>query len=102
MEKVKSADDWAFIPATEWVRQLAEETAAFDVAKVVEGESRRGERWQMEWDQIVTLSVKPDQRSVVLFVQTRQHLSPNTALGVFQKLRWVPPDGILLLCVPYI
>jgi hypothetical protein len=42
------------------------------------------------------------QRRVDLFVQARQQLSPNTVLGIFQKLRWVPPDGVLLVCAPYI
>src|SRR5262245_54769046 len=102
MEKVKTADERVFILAAEWVRRLAEETAAFEIARVVEGEPRHGDRRQMGWDQVITLSVKPDQRRVDLFVQTRQQLSPNTVLGVFQKLKWVPPDGVLLICAPYI
>jgi hypothetical protein len=91
-----------FLPAAEWVRRLAEESAAFEVAKVVEAETERGDRRPMEWDYVITLSVKPDHRRVDLYVQTRQQLSPSTALGVFQKLRWVPPDGVLLVCAPYI
>src|SRR5205823_10771788 len=62
---------------------------------------KRGDRKLMEWDHVITLSVKPDGRRVDLFVQTRQQLSPATVLGVFPRLRWVPPDGILLVCAPY-
>jgi hypothetical protein len=102
MEKVKTADQRAFFSAADCIRRLAEETAAFEVAKVVEAQSRRGDRRQMEWDQVITLAVNPDQRRVDLFVQTRQQLSPNTVLGVFQKLKWVPPDGVLMICAPYI
>lgn len=102
MEKVKTASERVFFPVAESVRRLAEETAAFEVAKVVETQSRRGNRRQIEWDHVITLTVKPDQRRVDLFVQTRQQLSPNTVLGVFQKLKWVPPDGVLLISAPYI
>jgi hypothetical protein len=97
--KTSEAD---FLPAAEWVRRLAGETLAFEVAKVVEAEPKRGDRRRMEWDLVITLSVKPDHRRVDLFVQTRQQLSPATVLGVFQRLRWVPPDGVLLVCAPYI
>ena len=100
--KVKVTDERAFIPAAEWVRRLAEETAAFEIAKVVEVESRRGDRRHMEWEQVITLSVKSDRRPVDVFVLTRQHLSPNTLLGVFRNLKWVPAHGVLLICAPYI
>ena len=102
MPKVKSADDRAFLPAAEWVRRLAEETAAFKIAKVVDGESMRADPRKMDRDQVVSLSVKPDQRQVDLFIQTRQQLLPNTVLGLFQKLKAIRPDGVLLLCAPYI
>lgn len=92
----------SFFQAAEWVRRLAKETAAFEVAKIVEPESKRGDKRQMEWDHVITLSVKPDNHHVDLFVQTRQHLPPTTALGLFQRLRWVPPDGVPLVCAPYI
>jgi len=101
MDKRKTADT-SFFQAAEWVRQLAKETAAFEVVKIVEAESKRGDRRQMEWDHVITLSAKPDNRRVDLFLQTRQQLSPQTVLGVFPKLRWVPPDGTLLVCAPYI
>jgi len=102
MEKVKSTSNRAFAPAAEWVRQLAEETAAFEIAKVVEGASKRVDQRKMEWNQVITLSVKPDQRQVDLFVLTRQHLLPNMVLGLLQKLHANRPDGVLLLCTPYI
>lgn len=101
MESMKTAEV-DFLPAAEWVRRLGEETAAFEVAKVVEAEPGRGDRRSMAWDHVITLSVKPDNRRVDLYVQTRQQLSPATALGVFQRLRWVPPDGVLLVCAPYV
>lgn len=100
-EKRKIAET-NFLQAAEWVRRLAEETAAFEVAKVVEAQPERGERRPMEWDYVITLSFKPDHRRVDLFVQTRQQLSPATVLGLFPRLRWVPPDGVLLVCAPYI
>lgn len=100
--KVKSADNRAFIPASEWIQRLSEETAAFEIAKVVDGESVRTDPRKMEWDQVVTLSVKPDQRQVDVFVHTRQHFLPNTVLGLFQKLQTIPPDGVMLLYTPYI
>jgi hypothetical protein len=100
MEAMKTAEA-SFLPAADWVRRLGEETAAFEVAKVVE-QAKRGGRRPMEWDQVITLSVKPDHRRVDLFVETRQQLSPAAVLGVFQRLGWVPPDGVLLVCAPYI
>ena len=102
MEKRKAVAEASFIPAAEWFRRLAEETAAFEVAKVVEPETKRSNGRQSEWDNIITLLAKPDNRRVELFVQTRQQLSPQTVLGLFPRLKWVPPDGILLVCAPYI
>ena len=102
MQKRKTGAEPSFVTAAEWVRRLGEETAAFKVAKVVEAEPGRGDRRPMEWDYVITLSAKPDNRRVDLFVQTRQQLSPQTVLGVFPKLKWVPPDGILVICAPYI
>jgi hypothetical protein len=55
----------------------------------------------MAWDYVVTLSTA-DHRRVDLFVETRPQISPQTVLAVFQRLRWVPPDGLLLVCAPYI
>lgn len=99
MKKVKTTDDRAFEPAAEWVRQLAEETAAFEV---VEGNSERVDQRKMEWDQVITLSVRPDGRPVDLFVLARRHILPSTVLGLFQILKRIRPDGVLLLCTPYI
>jgi len=48
------------------------------------------------------ISLKPDQRQVDLLVQTRQHLLPNTVLGLLQKLKGDRPEGAILLCTPYI
>jgi hypothetical protein len=56
----------------------------------------------MEWDYVITLSTQPDNRRVDLFVETRSQLTPQTTLAVFQKLKWVPPDGLFLVCAPYV
>ena len=98
MVKVKIAQDRAFVPAGEWVRRLAEETTAFEIVNAVEGKAKRADQRKMEWDHVITLSVKPDHRRVDLLVQTRQHLLPNTVLGLFQKLKGDRPEGTLLLC----
>lgn len=102
MEKVKSAQDRASVPAAEWVRRLAEETTVFEVVDAVEEKAKRVGQRKLEWDQVITLSVGPDQRRVDLLVETRQHLLPNTVLGIFQKLNAGRPDGTPLLCAPYI
>ena len=102
MEKVKYPNARARIPAAEWIRRVAEQTAAFEIAEIVEGRPRHADRRTIECDQVITLSVKPDQRRVDLFVQTRQHLSPNTVLGLFHRLKEIRLDGVLLLCTPYI
>src|SRR5437588_761285 len=102
MQKWKTVDERTSLPTAEWVRRLGQETAAFEVAKVVEAEASRGAGRQTAWDQVITLLTKPDQRRVDLFVQIRQQLSPSTVLGLFQRLKWVPPDGVLLICASYI
>jgi hypothetical protein len=102
MQKMKPVGEASFLPAAEWVRRLGEETAAFEVAKAVEAEPKRGDRRHKEWDQVITLSAKPDNRRIKLFVQTRQQLSPQTVLGVFPRLKMVPPDGVLMVCAPFI
>ena len=102
MEKVKSAYGRAFVPAAEWVRRLAEETTAFEIVNAVEEKATRADQRKVRWDQVITLSVKPDQRQVDLLVQTRQHFLPNTVLGLFQKLKGDRPESAILLCAPYI
>jgi hypothetical protein len=99
---VKQIDEPTSIPVAEWVRQLASETAAFEIVKVVESESVRADGRRMEWDYVITVSTQPDHRRVDLFVETRPQLSPQTALAVFQRLKWVPPDGLLMVCAPYV
>ena len=64
MEKVKSAYGRAFVPAAEWVRRLAEETTAFEIVNAVEEKATRADQRKVRWDQVITLSVKPDQRQV--------------------------------------
>lgn len=102
MENVKTADERTFSSAAEWVRRLAEETAAFEIAEVVDRQSKATDQRTLQWDQVISISVEPDQRQVDLFLQTRQHLLPNTVLGLFQRLKEDRPDGVLLLCAPYI
>lgn len=99
---MKLAGSRAVRPAAEWVRRLGEETAAFQVVKVVAAESRRIDPRKKDWDQVVTLAVRPDQRQVELFLLSRRHLLPNTVLGLFQKLPAIRPAGVLVLCAPYI
>jgi hypothetical protein len=102
MKNRKIRDEAFSIPAAEWVRQLGRETASFEVVKVVEAEPIPPSRRRMEWDYIITLSTGPDNHRVDLFVETRSALTPQTALAVFQRLKWVPPDGLLLVCAPYV
>src|SRR5207245_1888390 len=99
MNNRKAVSEASFIPAGEWIRRLGRETASFEIASVVEGKSARRET---EWDSIITLSVPPDDRRVDLFVHTRPQLTPQTALATFQRLKWVPPHGLLMVCAPYI
>ncbi|MFM7059374.1 MAG: type IV toxin-antitoxin system AbiEi family antitoxin [Planctomycetota bacterium] len=102
MEKVKTEQEMASVPAAELVRRLAKETTAFEIVNAVEEKAKRADQRKVRWDQVITLSVKPDQRQVDLLVQTRQHLSPNTLPGLFQKLNGDRPEGAILLCAPYI
>lgn len=99
MKTRKTRGEAAFFPASDWVRQVGRDTGAFDVTSVTEGKSAKRET---AWDFIITLSIPPDERRVNLFVQTRSELSPQAALLAFEKLKWVPPDGILTICAPYI
>ncbi len=102
MKKVKFGENPAFNPVTEWVRRLAVECLAFEIVKTAEGKSIRADRRKLEWDQVITISIKPGRRRVDLLVLSRQHLSPSTLLLIFQKLKGDHPDGTLLLCAPYI
>ena len=102
MEKVKTVGDRTSHPAAEWVRRLGEQTGAFEIAEVAEDDSKRADQRKLAWDQVIRVSVNPDQRPVDLFVQTRQHLLPNTVLGLIQKLKEGHADGVRLFCVPYL
>jgi hypothetical protein len=92
--KVKQIGDRDFSQPADWVRKLAEETTAFEVVRV----SRQGD----QWDQIITLSVKPGRQQVGLFVLTRQQISPSTVLSVLPKFKSLPSAGVPILCAPYI
>ncbi|MGL4419449.1 MAG: hypothetical protein ACRCZF_02175, partial [Gemmataceae bacterium] len=88
--------------ASDRVRQVAAETAAFEIVSDVDGYSTPVVRQNQEWDEIITLLVKPDQRRVDLFVITRQQLLPNMVFGLLQKHKTIGPEGGLLLWAPYI
>lgn len=99
METRKAVGEAEFVPAPDWVRRLAVDTAAFEVVSVLDGQSTGEERG---WESVITLSVPPDGRRVELYVQTRSHLSPQTALSVLRSRQWVPPKGLMLICSPHI
>jgi hypothetical protein len=99
MEPVKTPSEAMFVSAPDWVRRLAEDTAAFEVVSVREGRSGGQEGG---WDSVITVSVPPDGRRVDLYVQTRGNLSPRTVLAVSRSRQWVPPNGLMLVCAPYI
>lgn len=101
MVKVENAHR-SSIPAAEWVRRLAQESTAFEIVSVLEGEVIGKSPRKVQWDQVVKLSVGPDERKIDLFVLARRQLLPNAVLGLFEKLEEDRPDGVVLLCVPYI
>lgn len=47
-EKVKAAQDRAFVPAAEWVRRRAEETTAFEIVNAVEEKAKRADQRKVE------------------------------------------------------
>lgn len=98
MQSGKTRSESIFIPAADWVRKVGRETGAFDVTSVAEGKS---EKRDSGWDYTITLLVPPERR-VDLFVQTKSVLSPQAALLTFEKLKWVPPHGVMMICAPYI
>ena len=99
MQTSKTSGEAAFVPAPDWIRRVGRETRAFDVTSVVEAKSAKRDTG---WDFIIKLSVPPDERCVDLFVKTRSELSPQAALLASEKLKWVPPHGVLMICAPYI
>ena len=44
MEKVKTTQGRAYVPAGAWVRRLAEETTAFEVVNAAEGKAKRADQ----------------------------------------------------------
>jgi hypothetical protein len=105
MEIIKTMKDVAelsFIPAGDWVRRLGEETASFDVVEVAASVPMCAGKRTMEWDYVITLSTRPDNRRVDLYVETRPQISPQKAFAVFERRAWMPPDGLLLVCAPYV
>jgi hypothetical protein len=101
IKKVKTVKDIEarFIPAVDWIRRLGVETGAFDVVTIVEESRSRRDSY---WEYIVTIAATPEIRQLRLFVETRSQLSPQLAIAAFQKLRMVPPDGLPILCAPYV
>ncbi|MFO0935423.1 MAG: type IV toxin-antitoxin system AbiEi family antitoxin [Gemmataceae bacterium] len=102
MIKMKTTMDRDFVSAADWIRRLAVESMAFEIVSEVEEDAKRNDQPKVEWDQFITLSVKPDHRLVKLLVHNRLHLSPNTILGLFPKLKGDHKDGVVLVCAPYI
>lgn len=69
MENVKTEREIASVSAAELVRRMAEETTAFEIVSAVKERANRADQRKVAWDQLITLSVKPDQRQVDLLVQ---------------------------------
>jgi Transcriptional regulator, AbiEi antitoxin, Type IV TA system len=100
----KTTHELLFIPAAEWVRRLAQETAAFKVEKVSEAKRVRDDKRGTVWDYDITITI-PNQaapRRVHLLVETRTQLTPQLALAAVQRMKLLAQDGQPLLCVPYI
>jgi len=101
MRKAKNVNERPTLLASELVRKLAEETGGFEVVEFNDSQPQRDHR-QIDSDEVITLSVKPNQQRVVLFIQVRQQLSPGTVLGVFRRFKGTPFEGVRLVCAAYI
>jgi hypothetical protein len=101
-KQVKHKTEQKYITVAGWIRQLAAETATFDVEKVIESEMIGTNKKRMEWDYVVTLSTKIDHRQIEIFVITRSQVTPKTVLAIFQNIKWLPPNGQMMICAPCI
>jgi hypothetical protein len=84
MEKVKPKPESASVPAAEFVWRLAEEATAFQVVNAVEVKWTRADERNVEWDKVITVAVKPDQRLFDRLVQTVHHPWPDAFPGLCQ------------------
>ena len=84
MEKVKPKPESASVPAAEFVWRLAEEATAFQVVNAVEVKGTRADERNVEWDKVITVAVKPDQRLFDRLVQTVHHPWPDAFPGLCQ------------------
>jgi hypothetical protein len=96
MKTRKTRGEPAIIPAPDWVRQVGRETGAFEVTSVTQSKPQHA-----GWDFIITLAVRPDQRPVDLYVESKLQFSPQAALATFEQLKSAP-RGVLAICSPYI
>ncbi|MEX1233193.1 MAG: type IV toxin-antitoxin system AbiEi family antitoxin [Planctomycetaceae bacterium] len=87
------------VPIVSLIQRIGRESGSFDIQSVVEKQLGRRE---MRWDAVVNLALKPGDRKVDVFVDERKQLIPQTALKLFEERKWLPPDGVLLICAPYI
>lgn len=102
MKQRRIVEDRDFLPVADWIQRLGEESRAFEVTSAIDVESKQSGRRQSGWDYFVTLTTNPDGRKIDLFVEVRKQLSPNALLGLVPRLKWLPPDGVMLICAPYI
>jgi hypothetical protein len=90
------------IPAPEWLQAIADETKAFTVQNVEWGGHRHSRMGEVAWDyQVIVLPAVTD-RLVKLYIVTRENLTPRIALDVIGRMRASLPDGVPLLCSPWI
>jgi hypothetical protein len=100
MRKQKNTSDIAKLNASELVQKLGDETQCFTFVEA--HQEWTDKHHKIVWDEVITLSVKPNQQRVMLFIEVRQQLSPKTLLGVFQRLKSIPVDGVQLICSRHI
>jgi len=101
MIQKKLLESEPLIPAVDWIKRLGQETGAFDVKSVVH--ERKDREYHAIWDYSVTISLTaPNDGQVELFVETKKELTPQTAMSLIERRRWVPSKDVLLVCSPFI
>jgi hypothetical protein len=101
-ENMEIKSDLGLVPVINGLRRLAEDTGAFGIARVVQGNRGRGPGAKRPWDLDITLCLHHSGRKVHLGVISRRNLSPAGVLQLHTRIFGKANTGMLLVHAPYL
>ena len=83
-----------------WIKTLALQPAGFQVVQAKAQGMDGDEPESRKWDWVIDATAKDSNATIRLLVEVMGRVTPQTALGVLARMKFLPDQGVPLLCCP--